>query len=202
MKFTKAHSSIVTMLGAGILAVSLHAINPCAGTSVMTFNVDPSLLPCPASATEEQDRTPKQTTTKSAVLALKAGSSTVVVGNRFSVVEYFDPGGISVNAIDAVITYPTSVLKLISKDESVSPFAIRFHDNAAGNTTSSALNEIIQVQPNPGIDYSAPLAVLTFIAIHSGTATIAFTSSSQTLANDGFGTNILGSLEDASVLAQ
>jgi hypothetical protein len=88
-------------------------------------------------------------------------------------------------------------VRLISKDESVSPFAVRLGDQA-----SDPLNETIQVQPSPGIESVAPLARFTFEALRTGTATITIASSSQVLANDGFGTNVLGSVEDASITIQ
>ena len=100
-----------------------------------------------------------------------------------------------VNAVDAALAYPGSLVRLVSKDESITPFAIRL-----GGQTSSSLNETIQVQPNPGIASVAPLAAFTFKALEPGTAAITIASSSEVLANDGFGTNVLGSVQNVSLL--
>jgi hypothetical protein len=101
-----------------------------------------------------------------------------------------------VNAVDAVVTYQSASVRLVAKDESVSPFDIRL------GRAPNSLNETIQVQPNPGVESVAPLARFTFQALKAGTATITVASSSQVLANDGFGTEVLGRIEDASITVQ
>jgi hypothetical protein len=121
----------------------------------------------------------------------------VRVGDSFPVTLAVDASGTPVNAVDVVIDYPSSSVRLVAKDESESPFAMRLGDQG-----SDSLDETIQVQPNPGIESTAPLATFTFQALKAGTATITVAPSSEVLANDGFGTDVLGPVQNTSINIQ
>jgi hypothetical protein len=132
---------------------------PCGTGSSIILSVIQSLVPCP----ESSPPAPLVAATGKVVLMLIVPRGTVVhAGDSFAVTLWVDATGTPVNAVDVAIVYPGSLVRLISKDESVSPFE----------------------------------------ALRTGTATITIASSSQVLANDGFGTNVLGSVEDASITIQ
>lgn len=186
------------VIGAMILlfVVQFNSANgaPCGSGSSIILSVIQSLVPCP----ESFPPAPLVAATGKVALMLIVPRGTVVhAGDSFPVMLEVDATGTPVNAVDVAIVYPGSLVRLISKDESVSPFAVRLGDQA-----TDPLNETIQVQPSPGIESVAPLARFTFEALRTGTATITIASSSQVLANDGFGTNVLGSVEDASITIQ
>jgi hypothetical protein len=85
------------------------------------------------------------------------------------------------------------LVKLVAKDESVSGFAISF------DHPIDPPELIMQLQPNPGVSTLTPLAVFAFEALMPGEVTITLTSSARVLANDGFGTDVLGSVDSATV---
>ena len=124
-----------------------------------------------------------------------AVSSTVGLDSAFTVDLLVEPSGTPINLVYATLIYPTSSVRLIGKDESMSPFAIRLSDPTKADT----LDEVIQAQPNPGIDQLAMLAQFTFVAVRSGTITIGVAPSSSVFANDGLGTNVLGSIETSPI---
>jgi hypothetical protein len=171
-----------------VLPLSLWSA-PCNGTSSILMTVQQGLLPCPAYAPNP----PLVRATQQVTLMLVIPHGIVVhVGDSFPVTLFVNASGTPVNAVDAVLAYPPSV-GLVAKDESVSSFALRFHQ------ASNSLDKVIQVQPNPGIAGTAALAKFTFQALQKGVVMISIASSSEVLANDGFGTNILGPLQNASI---
>ncbi|MGA2113125.1 MAG: hypothetical protein ABSH56_00035 [Bryobacteraceae bacterium] len=164
------------------------------GLSAITIlNFDSGLVPYSAPAAVLSPA--RATGTVSLALVMPQGAA-VSPGDTFQVRLLLDAASTPVNAVDAVISYPSSSMRLIARDESVSPFTMRL-----GNTPD-VLSEVIEVQPNPGVRGVAPLAQFTFEALRPGMATIAIASSSEVLANDGFGTEVLGSVQDASVSIQ
>jgi hypothetical protein len=117
------------------------------------------------------------------------------VGQSFSVDLVVDPKGIDINAVGAKITYTTSTAHLTSNDEAMSPFPLHLTEPFAPVDFS----RVVQVAPNPGVTVSSTLAQFNFIALSPGTTTITLGTSSLVLANDGFGTDVLGSLQNATV---
>jgi hypothetical protein len=187
------HFSLGTAIGAILILFSLN-LAPCANSNLPILNGEKSLLPCPASPLS----VPLVKATKKAGLTLVVPAGIAVrVGDSFPVTLELDATATPVNAVDVALTYPTSSVRLVSKDESVSPFAIQF-----GDLPSDALNETMQVQPSPGVQSVATLARFTFQALGTGTATITVASSSRVLANDGFGTDVLGSIKNISLTIQ
>ena len=189
VKSRKFHFSLGATVGVIVVLSSLH-FSPCNNTSSIIFSLERNLVPCPASPPP-----PARATGKVALMLVVPESTPIRVGDSFVVTLELDATGTPVNAVDAALAYPDSLVRLVSKDESITPFAIRL-----GGQTSSSLNETIQVQPNPGIASVAPLAAFTFKALEPGTAAITIASSSEVLANDGFGTNVLGSVQNVSLL--
>jgi hypothetical protein len=186
--------AVLVCLGGGlalgaILVISFINLDPCRTLSIVLFSVRPSLLvPCTI-----QNHAVLPTVKGSASLILLPATSSVQAGDSFSVLLEVDATATPINAVSALITYPSDLLKLVKRDDSVSLFAISLGD-------PSILNYVIQGQMNPGITGLVPLARFTFIALAPGAATIGVASSAQVLANDGFGTFILGSIQPASVV--
>jgi hypothetical protein len=77
----------------------------------------------------------------------------------------------------------------------MSPFPIHLTTQFATADFSRA----VQVAPNPGITTSSTIAQLTFVALSPGVTTITISTSSLILANDGFGTDVLGGVQNATV---
>ncbi|HVM76831.1 MAG TPA: cohesin domain-containing protein [Candidatus Paceibacterota bacterium] len=191
MKFaTATYILISAVIVLGILIYSVNITLPCSPESSMLFRIVPSLLPCPT-GTSTSDLS--ATAAKQAVFSIDS-PATSSVGSQISITIVMDPKGVAVNALDAKIAYSPNALQFIAKDEDASPFSIRLFEQSDSTST-----EIIQVQPNPGISHAATIARLTFRAITPGTTTIYFESSSQILANDGLGTNILASQNSATI---
>jgi hypothetical protein len=168
----------------------LRAVTSCA--LALPFTVNYALMPCPA-ATEPVLPPPIPETRKDAAFVFIPASSIASVGSSFRLTLAVDPKGIPVNAVGAFVTYPTDLVKLVAKDESVSGFAISF------DHPSDPPELIMQLQPNPGVSTLTPLAAFTFEALMPGEVTITLTSSARVLANDGFGTDVLGSVGSATV---
>ena len=182
--------SLGAALGAIIVLFSLRLV-PCNHNGSTIFSGGKTVLPCPIAPLP----IPLKRSIKKVSLMLIVPQSIVVhVGDFFPVTLELTATTTPVNTIDVSIAYPTSSVRLIAKDESVSPLAIHLVNPPPNN-----LSETTQIQPSPGIQSIATLAKFTFQALRSGTVTITIASSSRILANDGFGTDVLGSVKDASI---
>jgi hypothetical protein len=183
----KAVLPIGVIAGAIIVLSSAH-FAPCDIPGLMILNVENSLPPCP-----EPSLLPERAN-KHVTLTLVIPQGMVVhVGDSVEVTLELDATATPVNALDVLIAYPTSVISLVAKDESMTPFGIRL------GQTPDTLDETIQVQPTPGISSVTQVARFTFRARSAGTAAVTIASSSEVLANDGFGTDVLGSVENVSI---
>jgi hypothetical protein len=160
---------------------------PCySQASILSF-FEKEIVPCNSHALARQ-------TKKDAVLELVPATTSVKVGQSFSLALVVDPKGIDINAVGVRVDFPSTTL-LTAKDETMSPFPLHLTDP----TASSDLRRAIQVIPNPGITASATIAEFTFKVLTPGTTTIIINSSSIVLANDGFGTDVLGSIKNAAI---
>jgi hypothetical protein len=194
LKSKAFHFSLGGVIGAAVILVAVQ-FAPCSAGSLMILNMQRLQLPCPGSSVAPQSagRDLGKVTVQ---LAIPPGS-VVRVGGTFAVTLEVNTSGTAVNALDVTIAYPSSSVQLIAKNESMSPFTIHL-----GESHSGVSNETIQVQPNPGIASSATIARLTFRALRAGSVTFTIASSSEVLANDGSGTDVLGSLQNASITIQ
>ncbi len=174
-----------------ILFLVVRVNEPCPPSlSTMQMTFFQSLLPC----NPPPPPPPIRATEKNASLVLAPPVTLVKVGDRFLVPLIVRPSDFPINVVYASLAYPTSV-RLIAQDASSSPFAIRLHDP----DDDDSLQETMQMQPGPGINWPASLATFTFLALRPGVVSISITSGSQVLADDGFGTNVLGSLTNATI---
>lgn len=194
LKSKAFHVSLGGVIGAAVILVAMQ-FAPCSAGSLMILNMHQLQLPCPGSSVVPQGvgRSLGEVTVQ---LPIPQGS-VVHVGDTFGLTLEVNPSGTAVNALDITIAYPSSSVQLLAKDESMSPFAIHL-----GKGRSGVSNETIQVQPNPGIASSATIARLTFKALRVGTITFTIASSSEALANDGSGTDVLGSVGSATVVVK
>lgn len=112
-------------------------------------------------------------------------------GQSFEVRAAVDTGGQAINAVEDVISFSNDTLQLdsISKSETILSLWIKepFYDNSTGKITFAG------AIPNPGFTGLGRLFKIYFKAKSSGSAWIKF-NSAKVLANDGLGTNILGSI--------
>jgi hypothetical protein len=188
------HVSLGGVIGAAVILVAVQ-FAACGTGSLMILNMQRLQLPCPGSSVAPQSSV--RTLGKVTVQLVILQESVVRVGGTFAVILEMNGSGTAVNALDITIAYPSSSVQLIAKNESMSPFTIHL-----GESHSGVSNETIQVQPNPGIASSATVARLTFKALRAGSVTFTITSSSEVLANDGSGTDVLGSVQNASITIQ
>jgi hypothetical protein len=137
---------------------------------------------------------PAQITDKTAILSLETDQASYRVGDYFVVRVMLDPGGNPVNLVNSDITYSTSTLKLVSIDYTRSAFSIFLNTEfSEGQVITTTL------QPTPGITERAESAELIFRVIDQGEATLSFNETTQTLANDGFGTDIFSHADDLNL---
>lgn len=124
-----------------------------------------------------------------ASLYLTSTSSTVYLGQSFNIYPKVNTGGVSTNAYTVNMTFPGTIAPIaISKSGSI----CSLYTQAPSYTAATA--SINCGLPSPGYTGTAGgLGSVTFKAMSLGTATISISSSSKVLANDGLGTNILGS---------
>jgi len=180
------------LLGVIFFFVVSSYANPCSpSTSSYVVTFFNYLVPC---APPPPSSPSAKATTKDASLALTLESGSIRTHGIFTVDLYLRPSQTPVNLVYALLSYPTSVA-LLAQDTHMSPFALRLADPDAAD----AARETIQMQPSPGIMQPVRVAAFTFEATRPGTFFITIASSSHVLANDGFGTDILGTIQGVSV---
>jgi len=125
-----------------------------------------------------------------ASLSLNPPSGTFIVNNTFDVSIILNTNGRSVNAVDALITFPPDKLQVVSPSLGRSIIGIW-----ATPPTFNNQDGILRFQggiPSPGISTSSGvISTITFRVKSIGTATINFSDTSKVFLNDGLGTNIL-----------
>ncbi|MFA6908550.1 MAG: carboxypeptidase regulatory-like domain-containing protein [Patescibacteria group bacterium] len=125
-----------------------------------------------------------------AELFITPSSSTVSPGTQFSAEVVVHTGGQAINAAQATVTFPSSLLEIdsVSQEGIFSYWAVGPTSSQAGGTV-----EFGGGLPNPGFNGNAgKILTMTFTARTTGTAQICATDG-EVLANDGLGTDVLGS---------
>lgn len=127
-----------------------------------------------------------------ASLSLRPSSGTFIVNNTFDVSIILNTNGRSVNAVDALITFPPDKLQVVSPSLGKSIIGIW-----ATPPTFNNQDGTLRFQggvPSPGINTSSGVvSTITFRIKSVGTATINFSDQSKVFLNDGLGTNVLTS---------
>lgn len=131
-----------------------------------------------------------------ATLYFTASTTGTYVGQTFTVYPRVNTGGDSTNAYSVQITFPSGLIQpiSISKGGSVCTLFTQEPSYTASTATISC------GLPNPGYNGSSgSLGSITFRARAKGSATISISGGSQVLANDGAGTNILGTRSSITI---
>ncbi len=129
--------------------------------------------------------------TEAASLYLSPASSSVSVGNIFSVKVLVNTSSKAINNAEVTIQFPTDMLSVVSVTKSSSIFSLWVEEpNFSNNTGKITFNGGV---PNPGFNGSSGyISTITFMAKKQGTASIIF-SDGAVRENDGLGTDILTS---------
>lgn len=125
-----------------------------------------------------------------ATLGLSPANTTVTTGSIVTATVLVTSTDQAMNAIDGSIAFPADLLQVVSVSKTNSILSLWVQDptfsNADGTISFSG------VVPNPGYTGSRGQALsIQFRGKKPGIATVTFSPSSQVLANDGNGTNIL-----------
>lgn len=132
----------------------------------------------------------------SASLSFSPSSGTQQVGKNFSVNFNVNTQGVAMNASSGTISFPTSLLEVVSVSKTGSIFSLWVQEPTFSNTNGTIDFEGVVL--NPGFTGSAgKLLTVTFRPKAEGTATVTF-NQGLVLANDGSGTNIVTTLSSAN----
>lgn len=130
-----------------------------------------------------------------ATINYSPASGTQYVGSSFNVGIYVNTQGAATNSYQADIRFPADKLDVTSVSTGGSICTLFPFQPSYGSGTA-------QIQcglPSPGYNgTSGKLGTVTFRAKSTGSAVVTLASSSQVLANDGSGTNVLTSLGNAT----
>lgn len=141
----------------------------------------------------------------SPVLAATLGFSptnvTVSVGSTMTETVVVSSTNQAINAVSGVVSFPADLLQVVSVSKTNSILSLWIQDPTFSNTDGTVT--FTGVVPNPGyIGAGGKVISIQFRAKKSGTGTVALSSSSsQVLANDGNGTDVLTSTNSATVTA-
>lgn len=133
---------------------------------------------------------------EAAILYALPEKTAVMPGESFNVDIKINTEDVSVNAIQATVQFPSSVLELVEADNAVSAFNFWVEEplisneegtlKFIGGTTQGVSGQALQVLK------------ITFKAVGSGQAPISFSDAVVT-ANDGRGTNVLSKIEGTNI---
>lgn len=137
-------------------------------------------------------------TTYAATLGFSSRNVSVDAGSSFIETIQASSANQALNAISGTLTFPPDLLQVISVEKTNSILSLWIAEptfsNADGTISFSG------IVPNPGyIGSSGRVFSVQFRAKREGVATIVFSPSSQVLANDGSGTDILSGTQSALV---
>ena len=123
-----------------------------------------------------------------ATLYLTASKTTVTQGSTFTIYPRVNTGGSPTNSYGVTLSFPTNIQPISA---STGGSICTLYTQQPSYSASSG--SISCGLPSPGYNGSSGgLGSFTFKALSVGSATISITSGSKVLANDGQGTNILG----------
>ena len=140
---------------------------------------------------------PKSAKATGASLYLSPTSGSFVADSTFDVSILVNTGGAPINAVSADLTFPTNQLQIVGPESSSSFISVWIAQPTFSNSEGKI--NLSGGLPTPGVNTSAGnVLTIHFRAKSPGQAKIHFQDSSKVLANDGNGTNILSSTNDAS----
>lgn len=135
-----------------------------------------------------------------ATLGFSPTNATVSVGSTMTETVVVSSTNQAINAVSGVVSFPADLLQVVSVSKTNSILSLWIQDPTFSNTDGTVT--FTGVVPNPGyIGSGGKVISIQFRAKKSGTGTVALSSSSQVLANDGNGTDVLTSTNSATVTA-
>ena len=131
-----------------------------------------------------------------ATLGISPASGSYTVGKTFAATVVVSSSDQSINAVSGTLTFPTNELQVVSVSKTASVLSLWVQDPSFSNTAGTV--DFEGVVPNPGFQGSGGRVItINFKVIGQGSAT-AKLSNGSVLANDGSGTNILDTLNNAT----
>ena len=138
------------------------------------------------------ERIPVQTTEKTASLDMEIENQATTTDN-FVLKISTNPNGQSINAIGTSVNYSPKEFKA-TKLNFDNSFCDLFIDKTIDNITGHV--SIMCGKPYPGVDKESTIAEISFTRINKTSKNITFDTGSLVLANDGFGTDVLGEINN------
>ena len=133
-----------------------------------------------------------------ATLSFTPANTSVSVGATITETVWVSSTDQAMNAISGAISFPANLLQVVSVSTSNSVLTLWVQNPSFSNTDGTVT--FSGVVPNPGYTGGSGRTVsIQFRGKKEGTATVAFSSSSQVLANDGNGTDILTNTSPATL---
>lgn len=133
-----------------------------------------------------------------ATLGLSPVNTTVSVGALITETVVVSSTDQAINTVAGVISFPADLLQVVSVSKANSILSMWVQDPTFSNANGSV--SFSGVVPNPGyIGGRGQVVSIQFRGKKSGTASVALSSASQVLANDGNGTDVLSGTQSATV---
>lgn len=133
-----------------------------------------------------------------ATLNLSPVQASVGTGAIFTETVFVSTTDQAMNAISGTISFPTDLLQVVSVSKSNSVLSLWVQDPTFSNTNGTI--SFSGIVPNPGyIGGGGRVVSIQFRGKRAGTGSVVFSASSQVLANDGNGTDILSDTSSATV---
>ena len=136
--------------------------------------------------------------TCAATLDFSPTGTIVSAGTSFTETVFVSSADQAMNAVSGTVSFPTELLQVISVSKANSVLSLWVQEPTYSNVDGTV--SFSGIVPNPGYAGNrGRVFSIQFRAKRSGTAAVVFSSSSQVLANDGNGTDILSDTSAASV---
>lgn len=136
--------------------------------------------------------------THAATLSLSPENVSADAGTNVTLTVITSSADQALNAISGTLSFPADILQVVSVSKASSILSLWVADPTFSNTDGTI--SFSGIVPNPGYTGSrGKVLSVQFRAKKAGTATVAYSSSSQVLANDGNGTDILTGTQPATV---
>lgn len=133
-----------------------------------------------------------------ATLDVSPASTSIGTGAVFTETVFVSSADQAMNAISGTLSFPADLLQVVSVSKSGSILSLWVQDPTFSNTAGTI--SFSGIVPNPGyIGGRGRVFSIQFRARNAGDAVVAFSGSSQVLANDGNGTDILTGTRAASI---
>ncbi len=133
-----------------------------------------------------------------ASLSLSPKDGTYTLGNTFSVGVILDTGGVSVNAVEGKIRYPTEDLAIVGVSTEGSP--VTSWTTYPDTTSERGLVSFGGINPEGIKEKGKQLFSITFRVVRSGETRVRIASGAAILSEGGAGTNILTDLRGSTYI--